>query len=156
MDDGTVAVILNIPEVVSDRERRKNPSGFLRPRTGEKVTTILVVDDSLTTRSLEKSILESHGYHVRVAVDGQQALEHIRAEAPDLVISDVMMPRLTGFELLAEMKADPAMKKIPVILVTSLESRDEQTRGLELGADAYIVKHRFDQRELMQIVRQIL
>jgi two-component system chemotaxis sensor kinase CheA len=156
MNDGTVAVVLNIPELVLGRDRRPTSSSFLKVKPEEKVFSILVVDDSLTTRSLEKSILESHGYRVRVAVDGEQALEQIRAEAPDLVISDVMMPRLTGFELLAEMKANPAMKKIPVILVTSLESREEQTRGLELGADAYIVKHRFDQRELMQIVRQIL
>jgi two-component system chemotaxis sensor kinase CheA len=156
MDDGTVAVVLNIPALVSNREHRKNTSSFLRAKQEQKTSSILVVDDSLTTRSLEKSILESQGYRVRVAVDGEHALEQIRAEAPDMVISDVMMPRLTGFELLAEMKADPAMKKIPVILVTSLESREEQARGLELGADAYIVKQRFDQRELMRIVRQIL
>ena len=89
-------------------------------------------------------------------MDGLQALEQIRTEAPDLVISDVMMPRMTGFELLAAIKADATLKSIPVILVTSLESGEEQARGLELGADAYIVKHRFDQRELMRIVRQIL
>ncbi len=156
MDDGSVAVVLNVPELFSRGRHLESAAGFLPAEPEKKAASILVVDDSLTTRSLEKSILESQGYRVRVAVDGMQALEQIRAEMPDLVISDVMMPRMTGFELLAEIKADSGTKNIPVILVTSLESREEQARGLELGADAYIVKHRFDQRELMQIVRQIL
>ena len=80
----------------------------------------------------------------------------LRIEPSDLVISDVLMPRMTGFQLLAAMKSDAALKEVPVILVTSLESREEQAQGLELGADAYIVKHRFDQRELLQIVRQLV
>ena len=125
-----------------------------KPR--ENVHRILVVDDSITTRSLEKSILEAYEYRVEVAADGLQALEAIRHNPPDLVITDVMMPRLNGFQLLEQMKNTPGMKEIPVILVTSLESREEQERGLSLGADAYIVKRKFDQRELLTIVRQIL
>jgi two-component system chemotaxis sensor kinase CheA len=117
---------------------------------------ILVVDDSLTTRSLEKSILEAHGYDVRVAVDGVQALEELRARGADLIITDVMMPRMDGLELLDKIKKDSALAGIPVIVVTSLERREDQERGLSLGADAYIVKRKFDQRELLKTVRQIL
>ncbi len=156
MDDGTVAVVLNLQSLLAHGTNKEPASNFLTVEPEKRPASILVVDDSLTTRSLEKSILESQGFRVRVAVDGVQALEQIRAETPDLVISDVMMPRMTGFELLAAMKADPSMKSIPVILVTSLESREEQAQGLELGADAYIVKQRFDQRELIRIVRQII
>lgn len=156
MDDGSVAVVLSVPELFARAGAGADYAAFRTPKVEQKVASILVVDDSLTTRSLEKSILEAHGYHVRVAVDGLQALEQIRTERPDLVISDVMMPRMTGFELLAAIKADASLKGLPVILVTSLESREEQARGLELGADAYIVKHRFDQRELLRIVRQIV
>ena len=117
---------------------------------------ILVVDDSITTRSLEKTILEANGYQVEVAVDGQEALEKARAMVPDLVITDVMMPRMDGYELLEALKKEKDMAHIPVIMVTSLERREEQERGLALGADAYIVKRKFDQRELLRIVRQIL
>lgn len=156
MDDGSVAVVLSVPALFSRAAGGTTHAAFLTSIEEKRVASILVVDDSLTTRSLEKSILEANGYRVRVAVDGLQALEQIRTEAPDLVISDVLMPRMTGFELLAAIKADAALKTIPVILVTSLENREEQARGLELGADAYIVKRRFDQRELMRIVRQIL
>lgn len=156
LDDGSVAVVLSVPELFARAGADTSHPAFLTPKVEKKVASILVVDDSLTTRSLEKSILETQGYRVGVAVDGVQALEQIRTEAPDLVISDVMMPRMSGFELLAAIKADATLKSIPVILVTSLESSEEQARGLELGADAYIVKHRFDQRELLRIVRQIV
>ncbi len=158
LDDGGVAVMLNVTELfVRFREGEKTPaSSFLPEKPHENVHRILVVDDSITTRSLEKSILEAYGYRVEVAVDGLQALEAIRRNPPDLVITDVMMPRLNGFQLLEQMKSTAGMREIPVILVTSLESREEQEKGLSLGADAYIVKRKFDQRELLTIVRQIL
>ena len=117
---------------------------------------ILVVDDSMTTRTLEKSILEAHGYRVRTAVDGLEALALLRAEKADLVIADIQMPRMDGFELLAALKQDPGLNQIPVIVVTSLERAEDQERGLALGADAYIVKRKFDQGELLAGIRQIL
>jgi two-component system, chemotaxis family, sensor kinase CheA len=156
LDDGAVAMVLNVPELFLHRDKRTLSKTFLIAEPKKKTVSILVVDDSLTTRSLERSILEAHGYKVRVAVDGLQALEQIHLEKPDLVISDVMMPRMTGFELLDQIKGDASIKDLPVILVTSLESPEEQGRGLELGADAYIVKNRFDQGELLRIVRQIV
>lgn len=117
---------------------------------------ILVVDDSITTRTLEKTILEAEGFRVRLAVDGLDALDSLRREPFDLVISDVQMPRLDGFGLLRALKADPAFASIPVILVTSRDSPDEVQRGMELGANAYIVKQRFEQRELLETVGQFL
>ena len=126
-------------------------------RRPERTTpAILVVDDSLTTRTLEKSILEAHGFEVHLAVNGMQALRHLRAERIDLVIADVQMPELDGFGLLASMKEDPALADIPVILVTSLEKREDRARGLALGADAYIVKRKFDQAELLSTIGQLL
>ena len=107
--------------------------------------SILVVDDSLTTRTLEKSILEAHGYKVLVAVDGLDALEKLRTQTADLVISDIQMPRMDGFGLLQALKKDPRLDRIPVIMVTSLDRPEDQQRGLSLGAGAYIVKRKFDQ-----------
>ncbi len=157
LEDGSVAVMLNVSRLLQQLPRARLSGHFnFPPASVEKKTRILVVDDSITTRSLEKSILESHGFEVMLAVDGLEALNMLRADAPDLVISDVSMPRMDGFQLLEQMKADKIIAHIPVILVTSLERREEQEKGLALGADAYIVKRKFDQRELLQIVRQIV
>lgn len=158
LEDGAVALVLNPFEIVETFRK----SGSIRVLTTvekpaeRRVPVILVVDDSLTTRTLEKSILEAHGYVVRLATDGIEALAKLRAEHFDLVISDIQMPRLDGFGLLQAIKSDQALKKVPVILVTSLEAREDRERGLSLGADAYVVKRKFDQKELLETIGQIL
>jgi two-component system chemotaxis sensor kinase CheA len=85
-----------------------------------------------------------------------EALDQLRTEKADLVIADIQMPRLDGFGLLEAMKKDPNLNRVPVIIVTSLERPEDQERGLSLGADAYIVKRKFDQGELLAAIRQIL
>jgi two-component system chemotaxis sensor kinase CheA len=158
MEDGAVAFVVNPMELL---ETAAGPEPFVLSKPSEPVQekarrSLLVVDDSITTRTLEKSILEAHDYRVRVAVDGVEALAQLRAEKADLVITDVQMPRMDGFQLLQAMKQDQYLREIPVIVVTSLESREDQERGLSLGADAYIVKRKFDQAELLAAIRQIL
>jgi two-component system, chemotaxis family, sensor kinase CheA len=162
LDDGAIAFVVNPMELI---ESAVQPRSYLpslsfakAPETPAepKPSAILVVDDSMTTRALEKSILEAHGYQVRVAVDGVEALARLREEAADLVIADIEMPRLNGFGLLEAIKQDKKLKTIPVIIVSSLERREDQERGLALGADAYIVKRKFDQEELLAAIRQIL
>ena len=158
LEDGAVAFVLNLAELLDTSTHRAAPP-VLRPSEPapeHKTASILVVDDSMTTRTLEKSILEAHGYRVRVAVDGMEALDQLRAEKADLVIADIQMPRLDGFGLLEAMKKDPNLNRVPVIVVTSLERAEDQERGLSLGADAYIVKRNFDQGELLATIRQIL
>ncbi|WP_131829501.1 response regulator, partial [Teichococcus deserti] len=120
--------------------------------------TILVVDDSITTRTLEKSILEAQGFRVLLSVDGLDALNLLRAgDAPvDLVVADVEMPRMDGFGLLQALKTDPRLAAIPVILMTSRADPEDVRRGLELGAGAYITKQKFDQRELLATIGQML
>lgn len=158
LSDGSVGLILKTAELL-DRTRKISVAQIeaLRPAVQEKpVPTILVVDDSMTTRSLERSLLEAHGFHVRLAVDGVEALETLRRQPVDLVITDLMMPRMDGFQLLEQIRKDPALAQLPVIIVSSVENRADQERGLALGADAYIAKRKFDQRELLDTVRQIL
>ncbi|CUW39742.1 putative Histidine Sensor Kinase CheA3 [Magnetospirillum sp. XM-1] len=158
LEDGDIALVLNPFEIVETFRK----SGSIRVLTTvekpaeKKVPVILVVDDSLTTRTLEKSILEAHGYQVRLAHDGLEGLGRLRAEQIDLIISDIQMPRLDGFGLLQAVKSDPALKSIPLILVSSLEAREDKERGLELGADAYVVKRKFDQKELLETIGQFL
>jgi two-component system chemotaxis sensor kinase CheA len=119
---------------------------------------ILVVDDSITTRTLEKSILEAQGYRVLLAVDGVEALNLLRGgEAViDLVLADVEMPRMDGFGLLQAIKNDPRLAALPVILMTSRAGEEDIRRGLELGAGAYLTKQKFDQRELLATIGQLL
>jgi two-component system, chemotaxis family, sensor kinase CheA len=157
--DGAVFVVLNPAGLVASC----TPSAAVampRARDPERVPVtapgILVVDDSITSRSLERSILEANGYRVRVAVDGLEALELLRVEKADLVITDIQMPRMDGFGLVEALKSDSRLKGIPVIIVSSLERAEDQERGLLLGADAYVVKRKFDQAELLDAIRQMI
>lgn len=123
----------------------------------EAAKTILVVDDSITTRTLEKNILETAGYRVRLATDGEEAFNLLQTEVlPNLIISDVEMPRLDGFDLGQRVKQDKRLSHIPFILVTSLDSPASKARGIEVGADAYIVKSSFDQGDLLQTIEQLI
>lgn len=119
--------------------------------------TVLVVDDSITTRTLEKNILEAQGYQVRLATNGEEALGLLVTEAhlPDVIVTDVNMPRLDGFDLTRRVKLDTRTKDIPIILVTSRDSPADKARGIEVGADAYIVKNRFDQGNLLAMIEQL-
>lgn len=157
MDDGGPALVLNIPGLMplpgSTLPAPARPAEEATPDRAH----ILVVDDSITTRTLEKSILEAHGYRVTLCVDGREALERLsEGMEVGLIISDVEMPRMDGFALLQAVKADKRLEEIPVILVTSRASDEDRERGLRLGADAYIVKTRFDQNELLAGIRRLL
>nr|WP_201752004.1 response regulator [Microvirga arsenatis] len=128
------------------------------PEQERQARTILVVDDSITTRTLEKSILEAQGYQVLLSVDGIDALNVLRAGEAivDLVIADVEMPRMDGFGLLQAIKNDPRLSALPVILMTSRADPEDVRKGLDLGASAYITKQKFDQRELLATIGQVL
>ena len=117
---------------------------------------ILVVDDSITTRTMEKNLLEAAGYRVGTATDGLEAWTALKEEDFDLVVSDVDMPQMDGLDLTARIRADKKLAEIPVVLVTALESREDKERGIEVGANAYIVKSSFDQSNLLEIIRRLI
>jgi two-component system chemotaxis sensor kinase CheA len=157
LDDGAVALVLNPAELLAVTPAERLPAlQTTAPAPAPRPPTVLIVDDSLTTRTLEKSILEAHGYQVRLAVDGIEALDRLRDGPADLVITDIQMPRMDGFQLLEEMKRDQRLARLPVIVVTSRERREDQERGLALGADAYVVKKKFDHEELLATIRQMI
>ncbi|HWA97683.1 MAG TPA: Hpt domain-containing protein [Pirellulales bacterium] len=160
LEDGRVALVINPNELLDGFKASSHAPAARAPTLPlERARpTVLVVDDSFTTRTLEKTLLEAHGYDVRIAVDGLEALAQLAGPAHgiDLVISDVQMPRLDGFGLLAEIKKDKRLAELPVILVTSLDKSEDQQRGLSLGADAYIVKRKFDHEDLLNTIRQII
>jgi putative two-component system response regulator len=116
---------------------------------------VLVVDDSSANVSLLRQLLTRDGYHVVAAADGVDAMTSIEKSVPDIVLSDVIMPRQDGIELCRRLKADTATRLIPVVLLTSLNGRDARIRGIEAGADDFLVKP-FDPHELRARVRSLL
>ncbi len=154
---GSPALILHVGELLHTAARAAAAPRPARPEpTLARTRAILVADDSITARMLLKSILESAGYQVAVATDGAEALAALQARDFDLLVSDVEMPRLDGFDLTAKVRADPKLAALPVVLVTALGSREHQERGVAVGANAYIVKGSFDQSNLLEILRQLL
>lgn len=165
MEDRVPALVLS-PEALVERwirdEARLAASGLGLAETAGDVEavppTVLVVDDSITTRTLQKSILEAQGYRVLLCVDGLDALTGLRRgdTVVDLVVADVEMPRMDGFSLLQAIKADGRLSRLPVVLMTSRADPEDVRRGLDLGAAAYLTKQKFDQRELLATIGQLL
>lgn len=123
--------------------------------SGAARKSILVAEDSVTSRALLKNILETAGYRVVTATDGLDAIAKLRDEPFDLVVSDVEMPRLDGFDLTARIRRDARLSRLPVVLVTALASNEDRERGADAGANAYIVKGGFDQDSLLEAVGRL-
>jgi two-component system chemotaxis sensor kinase CheA len=156
LGDGRLVLLLN-PSMLTQAARGMALSRPLARRDElARHARLLVADDSFTTRELIRSILQSAGYDVTTAVDGFDALDKLRADAYDLVVSDVEMPRVDGFQLTIQIRKDLGLTELPVVIVTSLASEVHRRRGLEAGAQAYIVKSQFDQSNLLETVRQLL
>ena len=157
MEDGGIALIVSAAELAESALRA--PAGRLlvaAPVSEMPRRRLLVADDSVTTRTLEKAILEEAGYEVRLAADGHQAWRILQEEAIDLVVADVEMPGMDGFTLTDSVRHSAALRAIPVVLVTSLSTDKDRARGLEVGANAYLVKSGFDRSRLLEAVGQLL
>jgi len=155
---GKVVPILNATDLVNSAVNApavivKTPVSV---KSEEEKQSLLVVEDSITSRMLLKNILEAAGYKVKTAVDGIDGFTTMKEENFDLVVSDVDMPRLNGFGLTAKIRADKKLSNLPVVLVTALESRENRERGIDAGANAYIVKSSFDQTNLLNIIRRLI
>ena len=156
---GEVALVLNVTDLIASATAlgRTGSEGPANVEPADATPgTVMVVDDSIVTRTLEKGILEAAGYRVRVAADGVEAWSQLQREPCDLVLTDVKMPTMDGLELTRRVRGDQRLKQLPVILVTSLDSDDDRERGVEAGADAYIVKSSFTRDRLLETVRQLI
>ncbi|MDO9308099.1 MAG: hybrid sensor histidine kinase/response regulator [Deltaproteobacteria bacterium] len=148
--------VLHVPELIRQAREIADPLR-LRPAAREDhAATVLVVDDSINTREIEKSILEAYGYAVVTAEDGEDAFGKTRKTLFDLVITDVEMPRLDGFSLTERLRADERYRAVPIVIVTSREKEEDKKRGILVGANAYIVKGAFDQSNLIETVRSLI
>jgi len=147
------------PQLALDPAGLVKAAGEAQARTRTAPTPrrpVLVVDDSLTTRMVEQSILESAGHVVEVARSGEEALEKVRSRPYSLLLVDVEMPGMDGFEFISRTRTDPALRDIPAVLVTSRSSPEDRLRGEQVGACAYIVKSEFDQRQFLQTIEQLV
>ncbi len=157
---GQVVPVLNVPDLMKSAVRlataAARAAGMPVQSAATRMQSILVVEDSITSRALLKNILESAGYAVTTAVDGVDAYTALKTAAFDLVVSDVEMPRMDGFDLTAKVRSDKQLAELPIVLVTALDSREHRERGIDVGANAYIVKSSFDQSNLLEVIRRLL
>ena len=134
-------VAAHLPTTVKERPQRR----------------ILLVEDSLTTREFEHSLLEAHGYVVEMAVDGMDGLEKVRGEQKfDLVVTDIEMPRMNGFDFCKALRQQPEFAELPIVVVTTLDKEEEKRRGIEAGAQAYIIKGAFNQNTLLETIERLI
>lgn len=162
MEDGSPVLIVDAEDMI--RSMEKLSSADRLERVGretnegeqERRKRILVVDDSLTVRELQRKLLEHHGYQVDVAVDGMDGLNALRQTRFDLVVSDVDMPRLDGIELVRRIRQDPSLKNVPVMILSYKDREDDRQRGLEAGADYYLTKGSFQSEALIEAVIDLI
>lgn len=119
------------------------------------MSTVLVVEDSLPQREMITSLLRGVGLQVDTAGDGVEALEHLQGPLPDVIVLDIVMPRMNGYELCRKLKADPSTQHVPVVLCSSKGEEFDRYWGMKQGADAYITKP-FRPDDMISTVRQLL
>jgi len=156
--NGSILLVLDVPTLI---ERSAAPVAAAarsadKPALPERPLSVMVVDDALMVRELQRSILERGGYSVRAASDGAEALAMLAEQPADLVITDVEMPNLDGLSLTRTIRAHPRLANIPVLIVSSHASEEDHQLGLEAGADGYIVKTSFDEAGLLSAVSRLL
>ena len=155
-----VIPVLNVSDLIKSAVKFTPVLDRVRAAEKESIPRkkrVLVVEDAITTKTLLKSILETvGGYDVETAVDGIEAITFLQNEGFDLVVSDIEMPRMNGFELTTEIRRNEKFENLPVVLVTGLESREDRERGIDAGANAYIAKSSFDQSNLLEIIKSLI
>ena len=156
--DGSILVVLDPPGLIQRARQARRSNGVTAPieRSSTQRRSILVVDDALTIRELQRSILERAGFDVRVATDGNHALSALAEQPSDLVLTDIEMPNMDGFALTEAIRAHPTLANIPVLILSSRSSDADRQRGLDVGADGYIIKSGFDEASLLTAVNRLL
>ncbi|MCL2503301.1 MAG: hybrid sensor histidine kinase/response regulator [Coriobacteriia bacterium] len=157
-EEGEIVPILHVPDMIVGAHNRtgRSRSATRGQSAGPRQRRVLICEDSFTTRELERSIFEAAGYYVETANDALAGLTKLREGLKvDIIVSDVQMPNMTGFELAKAIKSDPEFAHLPVVIVTSLERDEEKALGIEAGADAYITKSVFNQGTLLDTVEHL-
>jgi two-component system, chemotaxis family, sensor kinase CheA len=137
LEDGRIAVLLHVPDIMAEVRKRVRPVG---ESMATKRLKVLLVDDSPIARATESALVRALGHQVDEAVDGEDGWKKLQQETYDLILTDVQMPKLDGFALTRRIKQDPDQASIPVVILSSLASPEDKRRGLDAGADAYLIK----------------
>jgi len=156
---GELVPILDLPDVVRNARLKEGRQRHAQTPAAAVSTRrrVLICEDSFTTRELERTIFESAGFDVHTAADGAAGLASLKdGLVVDAVVTDVQMPNMTGVELARAIKSDSDLKRIPVVIVTSLERDQEKADGIKAGADAYITKSVFNQATLLDTVEGLI
>jgi two-component system sensor histidine kinase and response regulator WspE len=162
LDDGLPVLIVDVEDLIRSIEKsiEAGTSGAVQSggsgETQKRPKRVLVVDDSLTVRELEKKLLQTRDYEVEVAVDGMDGWNAARTGHFDLVITDIDMPRMDGVELVTLIKKDSNLKSLPVMIVSYKDRAEDRRRGLDAGADYYLVKAGFHDEALLQAVVNLI
>lgn len=159
LEDGQVALILHSAGLIQQALKKISGTAHWKPASmaeTEQKKRLLVADDSFTTRTLLKGILELEGFDITLAEDGLAAWQKVQREPFDLIVSDVEMPYMNGFELTATVRKSAQYQHLPIILVTALKTDEDKLKGMQAGANAYIVKSSFEQTELLKAINQLL
>jgi two-component system sensor histidine kinase and response regulator WspE len=158
LPDGTPVVLLDVDDLMRGAQdaTRARLSAVERDDDAPRTETVLVVDDSISVRELERQLLAAEGYVVDTAVDGMDAWARVREQRYALVVTDVDMPRMDGIELTRSIKQDPALRHLPVVIVSYRDRAEDRQRGLEARADAYLTKSDFQQQRFVDTVRTLI
>lgn len=155
-----VVPVINVKEVLENTifkaDISLNNSIDVTSEMENSITKVLIAEDSFTIRSMLRNMVENAGYQVTTAIDGQDALAKLKSDFYDILVTDIEMPNLNGFELTHRVKTNPSLKEMPVILVTALESPTDMKKGMDSGADAYIVKSNFEKSNLIETIKRLL
>ena len=161
LEDGSPVLIFDVDDLVRSidnllNQGRLHKVGLVRAEKATGPKKVLVVDDSLTVREVERKLLEARGYEVTVAVDGVDGWNSLQGGTFDLVVSDVDMPRMNGIELVRKIKTDPLLNPIPVMIVSYKDREEDRLRGLEAGANYYLTKSSFHDETLLKAVGDLI
>jgi FOG: CheY-like receiver len=162
LENGGPVLIVDVEDLVRSIDnvlagRRLSRVEFERMAERERQRKrILVVDDSITVRELERQLLQSRGYAVDVAVDGMDGWNAVREVHYDLIVSDIDMPRMDGIGLVSLIKADPARKDIPVVIVSYKDREEDRLRGLDAGANRYLTKSSFHDETFLNTIIDLI
>lgn len=157
INNGIVVPVINVPQLFNGNHGLEMEDGIKeRSEEGEESAKVLIVEDSITIRSMLRGIVEGAGYQVTTAVDGSDAISKFKNEKFDIIVTDIEMPNINGFELTRIIKQEFAQRETPVILVTALENPQDRNKGMEAGADAYIVKSSFEKSNLIEVIKRFV
>ena len=160
LGDGNVVVILDLPamirsDILSERQRLANlEKAREASRYEEKVTTVMVVDDSVTVRKVTSRLLERNGMEVITAKDGLDAVAQLQDHRPDIILLDIEMPRMDGFEVASFVRHDDNLKDTPICMITSRTGEKHRERALSIGVNEYLGKP-FQETELLETIKRL-